>query len=226
MTPCFFSSIIGLLAQSFRLEIDTPSRDLAMGQFVDDAERHTDLFVARCNASKLAHLPADQLCLKAGLIFGNQKANYQNFFRITKSVVARYPKPRSSTAIPLIAFESAACTGSKRIAAPRKRKQPPVMIPNTSHPGRFLSVCIPIKITKGPARAQKPPVARKNNRAGSPMTMIKMLIHQRLLAVSGFVGEDRVVAYFIAICSCDMLFSSQQTSFMVYLAILVKSICS
>ena len=135
-------------------------------------------------------------------------SSYQNFFRIMKSVVARYPNPRSSTAIPPMASESTNCNGSKSIVAPRKRKPHPVMIPDTCHPGRFLMVCIPIKIRKGPAREHMPPIARKNERAGSPIMMIKRLIYQRLLTVLGFAGADRVVVYFITHCSCDILFSA------------------
>jgi hypothetical protein len=44
-----------------------------MCQFVDDAERYTDLPAGRRDPGKLAYLPANKLCLKAGLILGNQQ---------------------------------------------------------------------------------------------------------------------------------------------------------
>jgi len=138
-------------------------------------------------------------------------AGCQNVFRIMKSVMARYPKPRSSTATPHIRSKHPAWIGSKSVVAPRKRKPPPVMIPNTCHPVRFLAACIPLKMTQGPTRANMPPRARKNNRAGSPTTMIKMLIHQRSLAALDLAEANLVVAYFIVRSDCDVLFSAKRT---------------
>ena len=44
-----------------------------MRQLIDDAERYTDLPVGRRDSGKLTQLPADQLCLKARLVLGNQQ---------------------------------------------------------------------------------------------------------------------------------------------------------
>src|SRR5579864_7763276 len=77
--PSIAANRPGLLAQSSQLEVEAPSRDLAMRQLINNAEWDINLPTCRHDSCKLAHLPADQPCLKARLVLGNQQILQASF---------------------------------------------------------------------------------------------------------------------------------------------------